>query len=57
MAESSSNHGEGLEIRVILLQFTCLSQSKEDNPVLWQTAEEVTEAIYSDEKSNVRAAE
>lgn len=56
MAESSSNHGEGLEIRVILLQFTCLLQSKVDNPVLWQTVEEVTEAIYSDERSNVRAA-
>lgn len=28
MAESSSNHGEGLEIRVILLQFPCLSQKR-----------------------------
>ncbi len=34
VAESGSNHGKGLEIRVILLQFTCLLKNRGDNPVL-----------------------
>lgn len=30
MAESSSDHGEGIEVRVVLLQFTSLPEEKKD---------------------------
>lgn len=36
MAESSSNHGKGIKVRVILLQLACLLRKRKDNLVLWK---------------------